>query len=39
MWRNSGHERALLFPRLINLSINDFSSAISYWFYTVAKVS
>ena len=26
------------FPRLINLSINDFSSAISYWF-TVAKVS
>ena len=26
------------FPRLINLSINDFSSAISYWF-TFAKVS
>ena len=26
------------FPRLINLSINDFSSAISYWF-TVAKMS
>ena len=26
------------FPQIINLSINDFSSAISYWF-TVAKVS
>ena len=26
------------FPRLINLSINDFSFAISYWF-TVTKVS